>query len=525
MPIPETAPGLVGPFGYPASQNINGNPGPYKLSGNHWIFTTSTDGSLANGPTVYKSTDGGVNYGVPITDAITVFGKNCCAVSWDGSNTQPIFAYLDASDELFKFVPFNTAVLGGTYQGGRNSGLGPSGGGAAVGNVWCVNYGLKVYIGWDDATGPHILYYDGSSFSAIVDIPAAGTQILPMSAASGSKCGVWTCDPAARGDAGAGSFFYTIFNGATLVSTSTALTLPSGDNRVFDRYQISAYYDPGSDSSVLPLPMFLHSDATGFHALLVATPSGLAPAFTLQGVTTFNATDDTGYPFMTGGYALFWQRTRASDSEHLAEFSTCGTVIGTWGTATLFYDQEAHQPSPTPSANGMFPVTANLIASDGTTGVIVGMTEDLTSPSNTFDTVLFTWRPLALSSPTTLRLLKRVVGGVSAPFEFTLNADGPMSISGNGDTGVTPVTPGIYALSESAGPFGYTPGTYSCVINGGAPVSADSVTIATNDVVVCTITNTFNGVNPFPPACVIYTPTTPTPSLIAYDEPLELQGS
>ncbi len=125
----------------------------------------------------------------------------------------------------------------------------------------------------------------------------------------------------------------------------------------------------------------------------------------------------------------------------------------------------------------------------------------------------------------TLRLVKSVVGGLSSPFEFTINADGPTPISGAGDTGPVAVDPGIYTLSESAGPFGYTPGTYSCVINGGAPVSADSVTIATNDVVVCTITNTFNGVNPFPPACVVYTPTTPTPSFIAYDEPLELQGS
>ncbi len=42
--------------------------------------------------------------------------------------------------------------------------------------------------------------------------------------------------------------------------------------------------------------------------------------------------------------------------------------------------------------------------------------------------------------------------------------------------------------------------------------------------VVCTIVNTFNG-TPIPGSCVIYTPTTPTPSFVSYDEPLELQGS
>ncbi len=525
MPIPQTAPSLVGPFLYDVVSSINGNPGPYALTGNTWLFTTATSGNSASELAVYKSTDGGISYGIPITDSITVFSKNCCAVSWDGSNTAPIFAYVDANDGLIKFVPFDTSVLGGTYQGGRASAVSPLGGGAAVGNLWCVNFGLHVYIGWDDNAGLHLLYYNSSSFQIVTDIPSAGDEILPMSAASSSKCGVWSRDSAAVGDGGSGSYFYTIFNGATLVSTSTALTLPDSDNRVANRTQTCAYYDSGSDSSVLPLPMFLHSTGAGFHALLIASPSGLAPAFTLKTVTSFNSTDTTGYPWLTGAFTLFWQRTRASDGEVLVEFSTCATLTGTWAAAKLFWDQQAFEPSPAPSAQGIFPLTANYIS--GKIGVLVGLTETISSPTNTFTDVLFTWQPIVLAPTTSLRLLTVVSGGTAIPSQFILNANGPQLLAGAGDTGVVSVIPGSYALSVSAGPFGYTPGTYSSVKNGGAPIIANLVTINSGDVVVSTVTETFTN-TPFPPPsfCIAYDNNPGgTPTFVAYDEPQEIQGS
>lgn len=45
--------------------------------------------------------------------------------------------------------------------------------------------------------------------------------------------------------------------------------------------------------------------------------------------------------------------------------------------------------------------------------------------------------------------------------------------------------------------------------------------------IVCTILNTFSGISPPPPpdTCIIFVPTTPSPSLVAYDEPRELKGS
>ena len=93
-----------------------------------------------------------------------------------------------------------------------------------------------------------------------------------------------------------------------------------------------------------------------------------------------------------------------------------------------------------------------------------------------------------------LTLIKQVTndnGGTALPTDFTLTATGPQTISGiAGDAAVTNaiVQPGTYALSE-INRTGYTAGTYSCVVNGAASVSANSVTLAGGDTAICTITN------------------------------------
>jgi len=45
-----------------------------------------------------------------------------------------------------------------------------------------------------------------------------------------------------------------------------------------------------------------------------------------------------------------------------------------------------------------------------------------------------------------------------------------------------------YALGET-GPSGYTMGTYSCVVNGGSPVSGNSITLSVGQSAVCTVNN------------------------------------
>jgi hypothetical protein len=102
---------------------------------------------------------------------------------------------------------------------------------------------------------------------------------------------------------------------------------------------------------------------------------------------------------------------------------------------------------------------------------------------------------LVVPTQATLTLLKTVVndnGGTALDTAWTLSANGPTPISGTeGQAAVTAalVDAGDYTLSESGGPAGYTGETYSCVVNGGNPVVSNTLTLAPDDVAVCTITN------------------------------------
>ncbi|MCA0299486.1 MAG: isopeptide-forming domain-containing fimbrial protein, partial [Proteobacteria bacterium] len=100
---------------------------------------------------------------------------------------------------------------------------------------------------------------------------------------------------------------------------------------------------------------------------------------------------------------------------------------------------------------------------------------------------------LALPS---LTLVKQVVndqGGTAVSSAWTLVATGgTTTISGStGSAAVTSVAVpvGTYVLSETGGPAGYAAGTWSCVKNGGAAVSANSISLVGGDVATCTITN------------------------------------
>lgn len=94
----------------------------------------------------------------------------------------------------------------------------------------------------------------------------------------------------------------------------------------------------------------------------------------------------------------------------------------------------------------------------------------------------------------TLTLAKNVVndnGGTAVPADFTLSANGPTPVSGAaGNAAVTAaaVDAGSYTLSETNLP-GYTPGTYACVVNGGAPVSGNNLALVPGDAAICTVTN------------------------------------
>jgi hypothetical protein len=90
---------------------------------------------------------------------------------------------------------------------------------------------------------------------------------------------------------------------------------------------------------------------------------------------------------------------------------------------------------------------------------------------------------------THLRLVKTVTnddGGTAVPTDWTLYAAGPTPLQGAGGVQRTEVVPGAYALSESAGPVGYTAGTWSC---DGGLLAGNTVTLVAGDDVTCTINN------------------------------------
>ncbi|MET4730517.1 hypothetical protein ABIE09_004336 [Lysobacter enzymogenes] len=98
--------------------------------------------------------------------------------------------------------------------------------------------------------------------------------------------------------------------------------------------------------------------------------------------------------------------------------------------------------------------------------------------------------------PAQLTLRKTVTndnGGAAVNTAWTLTATGPTNLSGaHGAAAVTnaAVNPGAYTLAESNGPVGYAAtGAYSCVVNGGAAVVGNNLTLAGGENAVCTITN------------------------------------
>jgi len=94
-----------------------------------------------------------------------------------------------------------------------------------------------------------------------------------------------------------------------------------------------------------------------------------------------------------------------------------------------------------------------------------------------------------------LTIVKHVTndnGGTANITDWTLTATGATTISGlGGAVSDTDFSAGTYVLSES-GPQGYTASDWSCVKNGGNPVSGSSVNIRLGDNVVCSITNDDN---------------------------------
>ncbi|MFC1797150.1 hypothetical protein ACFL1V_08650, partial [Pseudomonadota bacterium] len=89
-----------------------------------------------------------------------------------------------------------------------------------------------------------------------------------------------------------------------------------------------------------------------------------------------------------------------------------------------------------------------------------------------------------------LTLIMQVVnnkGGDADPQDWILSAGGPVPFSGPGPSvsSPAPFEAGSYALSESAGPDGYSSGDWSCI--GDGSLVGDTITLAPNESATCTI--------------------------------------
>lgn len=86
-------------------------------------------------------------------------------------------------------------------------------------------------------------------------------------------------------------------------------------------------------------------------------------------------------------------------------------------------------------------------------------------------------------------------GGTAVESDWTLTATGPSTITGPGAVGTNDVVSGptfkagTYTLSESAGPAGYSAGTWSCT-NGITVNGSNEITLGVGQTTVCSITNT-----------------------------------
>ncbi len=203
-----------------------------------------------------------------------------------------------------------------------------------------------------------------------------------------------------------------------------------------------------------------------------------------------------------------------TNSDQPARLTLIKQIVNDYGgTATLQdFTLSAAGPTPISGASGTPAVTAVTVASGSYTlsetnlpgytasdfsctvnggAAASGNALTLANGDSAVCTVTNTVQPARLT------LAKTVVnshGGTATPANFTLTADGPATISGvTGAPAVTnaAVPAGSYTLREANLP-GYTGADYSCVVNGGAAVSGNTLNLANGDSAVCTIENRDN---------------------------------
>ncbi len=262
-----------------------------------------------------------------------------------------------------------------------------------------------------------------------------------------------------------------------------------------------------------------------------------------QHITTTNGTGTTGeIAVAAGGYSVSetaktgWTQTGASCSDETgASYNPSNITVGIGKTVTCDFVNtklgtiivKKHMDGGTGSFDFTGNVSGTINTNDGiltTSNVLPGTYTSIEGPATgwtlqsivcddgksqtvstgdtrtrtaTFkvdagETVTCTFTNSKLPTLTLIKTVTKDNGGTAVPTDWTLSASGPTPISGaTGDNSITSalVDAGTYDLSESGGPSGYTPSSWSCAINNNAPIIGSSVTLSAGDNATCSINN------------------------------------
>ncbi|WP_257478977.1 SpaA isopeptide-forming pilin-related protein [Acidipropionibacterium jensenii] len=206
------------------------------------------------------------------------------------------------------------------------------------------------------------------------------------------------------------------------------------------------------------------------------------------GAATWKKVSSDGTPLLGGStWTLMGPNVPAN-----TVVTDCTSGSGTTCPAGAYTDQDpvAGQFSLTGLAWGSYTLTEK----SAPTGYVLDATPHSFTISGASLSTTVTGSPFKNSPQSAfLTLVKKVTnthGGTATPTDWTLTATvADKTISGKtGDAAITTATvpPGTYTLTESNGPAGYDPSSWSCT---GATVSNNSVTLAQGNSATCTITN------------------------------------
>lgn len=485
-----------GPISYPVSQPAFwGRGGPHVFNGNWYVIEVET--ASQSGPidiVAYKSTDQGITW-TRFASGLTTHNGDA-AVWYPGSGSSIYFAYQDdvGPTSTFRGGVFDMAseTFGGAFSTGTTIGRF---------NLIALNFatmpsGKWVFMWTDLLVGVlnAIVSTDsGATWGAPIAIsgatPFSALESGPIINIAGNLAINWTqwLNNSYFNFARVREYC-SIFDGTTVLHTNVALSDASKVG-LQDGFQYSGWYDAASDSLIYPTMQTLSSTHLQVN-LLVGTPSA-NPIFSTVIVKDNPAASNDFYwaPNIVGNasgtaFYVFW-----SDDIGTFPFQTvlreavASTLAGPW-SESIFYDQQANPPTPTPNFGELFPVTVTILPS-GIPAVIVGMAQTIV-PSENWCGVLY----FLSGSPSALTLPCPIAspGTVGVPFTETLIASGgtppyayavapgyslPPGLTLDPATGIisgTPTTAGTfniaYMVTDSLGNTATTIGTCPIPISG-----------------------------------------------------------